>query len=373
MIVMLISMATGIGLQRRITEKITRFTGDMQVVPYLSAQSEQAYLPNADSIIRSMRGREDLLHIHRVSEKGGLLKTEDDFEGVTVKGVGSDFNWLNFSPYLKEGRHPAYSDEVYNDSILVSKLLMSRLKLELGDEVVVFFVRDAPKPPLMRRFVISGVFKTGMAEFDASFIIVHEKHLRKINKWEDGAAVRLELFTEKPGDAARRFAEWRDLLPLNADLRTSRESYPEIFQWLDLFDVNIYIILLVMVLVALVNSATALLTIILEKRKGIGLLKALGASESQLRRLFRLRSMYIVIAGMLWGNIIGIGLCLLQHFSGIIQLDPDVYYVDRVPIHLDPVLIIALNLGILLISYLAMNLPVRVIARMNPAESLKSF
>jgi lipoprotein-releasing system permease protein len=373
MVVMIISIATGTGLQKRITEKIISFTGDFQVVPYMSSDNSGEYLMNADSIARVLNSDKKIRHVHQITEKGGLLKTEDDFEGVTVKGVGSDFDWLNFSSYLQSGVLPHFKKDEFNDSILVSSTLMKRLELQEGQEVVVFFLRESPKPPLMRRFMIAGEFATGMAEFDGSFIIAHEKHIRKLNKWEEGSAARLEVFLYKSQNAESHSKDLRFSLPLNADLRLAREAYLDIFQWIDLFDVNIYLIIVVMIAVGLVNSVTALLTIILEKRRSIGLLKALGASEAQLRRLFRLRSMHIVGKGLMWGNLIGIGLCAFQIFTGIVRLDPEVYYVDKVPIDLNFWYILLLNIGVFLTSYLAMSLPVRVISRMQAAESLKAF
>jgi lipoprotein-releasing system permease protein len=373
MVVMIISIATGTGLQKKITEKIISFTGDAQIIPYVVSEYSGAYLPNADSIAGQLRGQDEIRHVQMVSEKGGLLKTEDDFEGITVKGVGNDFDWRHFQTYLRSGRAPHYSPDDYNDSILVSEFLMRRLKLQTGDEVVVFFLREAPQPPLMRQFLIAGTFATGMAEFDGNHIIAHEKHLRKLNKWEVGSAGRLEVFLHESPPSLEWEDQIRFALPLNANLRLARETYLDIFQWIDLFDVNIYLILIVMIVVGLVNSVTALLTIILEKRRSIGLMKALGASEAQLRKLFQLRSMVIVGKGMLWGNLMGIGLCLIQQFTGWLRLDPEVYYVDQVPIHLPWLMLLALNAGVLLISYLAMNLPVRVIARMQAADSLKAF
>jgi lipoprotein-releasing system permease protein len=372
MLVMIISIATGIGLQKRIGEKITEFTGDLQVVPYMESENGGGFLANADSIVDILQDNALVTHSQKVSEKGGLLKTAEDFEGVTVKAVGGNYNWAIIKQYLVEGSTPVYRDSVYNDSILISVSLKDRLELETGQEVVVFFLRQPPKPPLMRRFIVSGSFATGMEEFDGSYVIAHDKHILKINKWETGSAGKVEVSLGHDLNE-EEYVRLRNQLPLNADLLTAREAYLDIFQWIDLFDVNIYLILIVMIAVGLVNSVIALLTIILEKRRTIGLLKSLGATESQLRKLFRLRSLHIIGRGMLWGNILGIGLCLLQSYAGIISLDPEIYYVDKVPIHLEVWHIIALNAGVILFSYLAMNIPVSVISRMRPVDSLKSF
>lgn len=372
MLVMIISIATGIGLQKRIGEKITEFTGDLQVVPYMESDNSGSYLTNADSISKSLAANPIVQYSQKVTEKGGLLKTSEDFEGVTVKAVGQDYRWEIIDQYLVEGASPTYRDSVYNDSIMISVNLMDRLNLELGQEVVMFFLRQPPKPPLMRRFIVAGTFSTGMEEFDGNYVLAHDKHILKINKWELGSASRIEVQLTEELDE-KEFVKLRNMLPINADLQTAREAYLDIFQWIDLFDVNIYLILMVMIAVGLVNSVIALLTIILEKRRTIGLLKSLGASEAQLRKLFRLRSLHIVGRGMIWGNVLGIGLCLLQSYAGIVSLDPEVYYVDKVPIHLEVWHIILLNVGVILVSYVAMNLPVRVISRMKPVDSLKSF
>jgi lipoprotein-releasing system permease protein len=373
MVVMIISIATGLGLKQEISDKITRFTGDLQVVPYMSPSNNNSFLSSADSIAEVLSAHGSVERVQSVSEKGGLLKTEKDFEGVTIKGVGADFHWRDLEDHLIEGRIPSYGPSDYNDSVLISKELRDRMSLQAGQRVVVFFLRQAPKPPLMRKFIVGGVFSTGMLEFDGTYVFAHDKHLRKLNKWTRGSAGRLEIALKENADAGKAYDELRALLPMEAELLTARDAFLDIFQWIELFDVNIYLILIIMVMVGLVNSVIALLTIILEKKRSIGLLKSLGASERQLRKLFRLRSLHIVGKGMLWGNAIGLGFCLLQSLTGFIGLDPEVYYVDQVPIHLNVLHILLLNLGVLLISYLTMSLPVRVIARMHAVDSLRSF
>ena len=373
MVVMIVSIATGMGLQRRITEKITSFTGHLQIVPYIGPEDREKPLMSADSIRQVLLLDEDVAFVQGISEKGGILKTEEDFEGIMVKGVDSSFNWAGFLPYLSSGVLPNYLSEEYSDDVLISDFLLNRLQLKLGDTVAVFFIREASKPPLIRKFILCGSYSTGMETFDREYILADHKHLARILKWKDGDYGHLEVFLKPEAKLEELTDRWIAELPLDADTYTAQERYPDIYQWVGLFDVNIYFILLIMIVVGLVNTMTALITIILEKKKAIGLLKALGASNQQLRKLFRYRSIYILMQGLLWGNGIGLGLCVLQKHFEWIKLDPAIYYVSSVPIYLNFWIILLLNLAILLIGFLSMNLPVRIIGKMDPAEALRTF
>jgi len=373
MVVMIISIATGLGLQRRITEKITSFTGHLQIVPYIGPEDREKPLISADSIREVLMLDPDVAFVQGVSEKGGILKTEIDFEGVMVKGLDSSFNWGGFEQYLRSGVLPNYTGEDYNDAILISDYLLNRLQLKLGDTVAVFFIREASKPPLIRKFTLCGTYSTGMETFDKEYILADHKHLSRILKWQKGDYGHLEIFLKEDAKVLEVTDRWIAKLPLYADTYTARERYPDIYQWVGLFDVNIYFILLIMILVGMVNTMTALITIILEKKKAIGLLKALGASNQQLRELFRYRSIHILLQGLFWGNTIGIGLCLLQKHFEWIKLDPEIYYVSSVPIELNLWILLSLNLVIIAIGFLSMSLPVRIIGKMDPAEALRTF
>ena len=372
-VVMIVSIATGMGLQRKITEKITSFTGHLQIVPYIGPEDREKPLMSADSIRQVLLLDEDVAFVQCISEKGGILKTEEDFEGIMVKGVDSSFNWAGFLPYLSSGVLPNYSSEEFSDDVLISDFLLNRLQLKLGDTVAIFFIREASKPPLIRKFTLCGSYSTGMETFDREYILADHKHLARILKWNDGEYGHLEVFLKPDAKLEELTDRWIAQLPLYADTYTAQERYPDIYQWVGLFDVNIYFILLIMIIVGLVNTMTALITIILEKKKAIGLLKALGATNSQLRTLFRYRSIHILLLGLLWGNSIGLGLCLLQQQFGWIKLDPEVYYVSSVPIYLNSWILLGLNLAILLIGFMSMNLPVRIISKMDPAEALRTF
>lgn len=370
---MIVSIATGLGLQKRITEKVTSFTGHFQILPYPPDDNLENVLEDADSLLTFLRHQPGILHVQKISEKRALLKTENDFEGVVLKGIDSTFDWNSFDAFIRAGKRPNFNTADFNDSLVVSETLMQKLNLNLGDEVALFFVRDQGRPPLVRRLTVGGTFTTGMEIFDSQYIIGHHKHLQQIMKWPTNAAQRLEVFVRKPKDAEKLADYFTARLPMSADTWLAQNRFPEIFKWIELFDINIYLILIIMLAVGLVNTIVALLTLILESKRHIGLFKAIGASNAQLRSLYRYRSLYIMGYGLLWGNVLGLGFCILQSTTGFLKLDPEVYFVDKVPIAIEIWHIVALNALVVVSGYLSMNLPVRIISRIDPTESMKAF
>ncbi len=334
-IMMLISIATGVGLQNKIRDKVSAFNGDIIISNFdtnFSSDSQNPISKNQD-FYPKFTSVEGIKHIQATASKGGIIRTATDFEGVVVKGVGADYDWQYFEEFLVEGKLPDYSESL-NQEILISSYLANRLQLTLGDKINTFFLReDSSKPPRVRPFQIVGIYNSGFQEFDAQYLIADIRHIQRLNKWKEDQIGAFELFVDdfdeinKIGNAV--YEETGSFL----DSQTIRDKYYSIFEWLDLFDFNIALIIGIMILVAGINMITALLVLILERTQMIGILKALGSSDWSVRKVFHYNAMYLIIVGLFWGNLIGIGLLLAQKYFKLFPLDPSTYYVDQAPVY----------------------------------------
>ncbi len=364
-------MATGNGLRKEIRNKVIGFSGDIQILNYQpNATYEQVPASLSDSVKNLISDREEVSFIQAVGQKAGILKTEELFEGAILKGVDSHYNWSNMSQYLLEGSLISINDTAYNDSVVVSKTLADRLEVKLHDRVSMYFVRESPKPPLLRRFYISGIYRTDFEEIDNNYIIGDLKHIQRLNGWDSSQVVGFEIFL-KDENLLEKAADIRLLLPYELDAITARQLNEQLFQWLDLFDFNIITIIIIMIVVATINMSIALLILILERTQMVGILKALGSNNGSVRKIFLINAGYLILRGLFWGNLIGIGLCLLQQQYGLIKLDSSIYYVSEVSIDLNTGLILALNAGTLVICLICMILPSLLITRISPVKAIR--
>ena len=372
-ITMLISIATGLGLQKKIHEKVSAFNGDIIISNFdtnfsndsqNSISKTQDFYPNFTSV-------EGINHIQATASKGGIIRTATDFEGVVIKGVGPDYNWNFFSEFLEEGRIPNYNSTL-NEEILMSSYLMKRLHLKLGDKVNTYFLRqDSSKPPRSRGFVIVGVYNSGFLDFDDKFVIADIRHIQLLNKWTEDEVGSFELFVEDFDEIQAIGNEVYHETSSLLDSQTIHDKYYSIFKWLELFDFNIILIIGIMILVASINMITALLVLILERTQMIGILKALGSTDFTVRKIFIYNAMYLIVKGLFWGNLIGIGLLLIQKYFKLIKLDPSIYYVTEAPIFLDLGYIFALNFGTLLLCLLMLIIPSYIISKISPVKAIR--
>ncbi|KAA3619017.1 MAG: ABC transporter permease [Flavobacterium sp.] len=372
-IMMLISIATGVGLQKKIREKVSAFNGDIVITNFdtnfsndsqIPISKNQEFYPNFNLV-------EGISHIQITAMKGGVIRTENDFEGIVVKGVAEDYKWQNFEEYLVEGELPDFSGDL-NSDILISQYLANRLDLQLGDKVVTFFINaDSSKPPRSRGFDIVGIYNSGFQQFDEQYIIADIRHIQRLNRWEEDQIGAFELFVddfdeiENIGNAV--YIETASTL----DTQTIRQKYGSIFEWLDLFDFNIALIIGIMILVAGINMITALLVLILERTQMIGILKALGSNDWSVRKVFIYNAMYLIFLGLFFGNVIGIGLLLAQKYFKLFPLDPDTYYVTEAPVYLDLGYILLLNAGTFLLCLLMLLIPSWIITRISPVKAIR--
>ncbi len=370
MILMIIAVATGTGLQKEIQAKLIGFTGHIQISKFDINTSFENSPISIEQDFYPRFNLEGVSHIQKFATKVGILKGKQDFEGVVLKGISKDYNLSYLNKIMIAGNIPLYTDGL-NDSIIISKHIANLLKLNLGDTAEMFFMRAAPKPPRIRHFVVGGIYETGLDELDQSFIVGDFNHIKRLNRWKDNQAGGFEVFIDDFNKLDVISATIRDELPYDLMTETVRRKNEKIFQWLDLFDMNIYLIITIMLLVASLNMVMALLIVILERTTLIGILKTLGASNLSVRNIFLRQSISLIVKGLFWGNLIGIGLCLLQQYTGVLKLDQSVYYVTEVPVHLNFMFIIALNAGTFTVCLLAMLVPSMMISRIRPIKVLR--
>ena len=372
-VVMLFSVATGVGLQKKIKEKISGFNGDIQISSYDANNSKitispvtkhQDFFPDFGSV-------PNVRKVQVYATRGGIIRTATEFEGVILKGVDKDYDWNFFAEYLQEGSLPDYSGKLSNQ-VMISQKTSNRLSLAPQDEFYMFFVKNDPnKAPNARKFVVSGIFNSGFEEFDETFIIGDIRHIQRINQWSDDQVGGFELFLHDFNRLEESGFKVYETIDPTLNAYTIAEQYPAIFEWLSLFDTNIVVIIAVMILVAGINMITALLVLILERTQMVGILKALGNSNWSIRKIFLYNAAYLIGRGLFWGNLVGIGLLLTQKYFGLISLNPETYYVNKAPVHLSVFSLLSINLGTLVLCLLMLILPSIIVSKISPVKAIK--
>ena len=367
--VMIVAIAIVTGFKKEIREKVIGFGSHIQVSNYDENNSyETRPVLKNDSFIGRLSSLDGISHVEEFATKAGIIKTTTDIEGVVVKGIGSDYNWSYFKKRLIAGHIFTPSDTGKTNDVMISKLIADRLKLKVNDDLVTYFIQQ---PPRARKFRITGIYETGLEEFDSKYIFCDIAHIRQLNDWNNfqtgGYEVTVSNFDDldKTGDAVY------SSIPSDLNSRTIREMYPQIFDWLGLQDVNGVVIIVLMLIVSVMNMISALLIIILERVQMIGTLKSLGATNFSVQKIFLYESVILIGKGLLIGNIIGIGLCLLQYFTHFIQLDQQSYYISYIPIHLSLEYILVLNAGTLAVCVLMMMLPTIIVTKITPIRALR--
>jgi lipoprotein-releasing system permease protein len=374
--IMIISIAVVTGFKREISEKTIGFGSHIQITNYDSNRSyETKPISKNQDCIPKIRAIEGIRHIQVFALKPGIIKTDTDIQGVVLKGIGPDFDWSFFKRSLVEGNSFELSDTATTNSTLISKTLAKLLKLKVGDKFQMFFVQD---PPRLRVFTVSGIYDTKMSEFDKVFILGDIRHVRKLNDWKDDQISGFEILVNDFNriedlalqvDDISGFVFFDDGSKLK--VQTIVEKYPTIFDWLGLQDINAVILIVIMVFVAGINMVSGLLIIILERTKMIGVLKAMGAENPLIQRIFLIQSGFIVLRGLIFGNLIGLSICILQKEFSILKLDEASYYLSTVPIYLNAIHILLLNVGTYLVTIAMLLVPSMVISRISPEKTIK--
>ena len=369
---MIISVATGVGLQQKIREKIAAFNGHVIVSNFDDNQSQVTAEPFDSSTlpISQLKKNKYIAHVQPVITKGALIRTKTDVEGIIFKGVDASYQWKNLEEFLIAGKIPTYKEGDINE-VLISQFLANRLKLKVGNSFSTFFMKTQGKLPSVRKFKIAGIYNSGFQEFDSSYIIGNMQHLQRINKWQPNQFGAYEIFIDDFSKLDERSQEIYKTIPPTYNSVSISEKYFSIFEWLKLFDFNILVILIIMIAVATINMVVALLVLILERTQLIGMLKALGANNWSVRKIFLYNAAHLISRGLLWGNGIAILLLVIQKKFQIIKLNPESYYVSSVPIDINFFYIFLLNLGTILICLLILLIPSYLITKISPIKALK--
>ena len=368
--IMLISIAVVVGFKNQIKDKVVGFVSPIQIQVLNQNESIEETPFIYDSVLKSRLDLPFVKAVYPAANKAGIIKTENEIHGVVLKGVDKDYDWSYIQNNMVSGDAPTYIDGERSNDVVVSKIIADKMFLDVGDDVRLWFVGEDLKTR-GRRFSVKGIYETGLTECDERFIYCDINQIKRLNGWEDDFVGHLEiqLIDEMYVDEANDFIYYS--IPTSLVSYTARELYPQIFDWLDLQDMNVVIIIVLMLLVAGITIISMLLIIVLERTSTIGILKALGAKNSFIRRVFMQRSSRILLIGMLFGNIFGIGLCMIQKYTDIIRLSPESYYLSSVPIELNLDYILMLNVGTFVLWVLMMFIPTMVINNINPSKSIR--
>nr|WP_299070497.1 FtsX-like permease family protein [uncultured Allomuricauda sp.] len=374
-VMMLIAIATGVGLKHKIREKVAAFNGHIQISNFDNNTSEVSVKPVSieQDFYPEFKDVEGISHVQAVATKGGIIRTEDTFEGMLAKGVGKDYNWTVFEEYIVDGSLPDYMGKL-NDEVLISKLMANRLQLNVGDSFFSFFLKegDASKVPNNRRFKIVGIYDSGFEEFDATYVFVDIRHIQRMNKWASNEIGNFEVFLSDFNQLEEKSNEIYGKTISNLDTQNIKTKYFRIFEWIGLFDFNIALIIGIMIIVGGINMITALLVLILERTQMIGVLKALGSANWSIRKVFLYNAAYLITIGLLWGNAIGLGLLFLQNKYRLFKFpNPEEYYIEYIPVHIDLPMIVFLNLGVLVLCLLMLLVPSYIITKITPVKAIK--
>jgi lipoprotein-releasing system permease protein len=374
--VMIVAVATVTGFKNEIRRKIIGFGSHIQIVNYDANSSfetepisrEQAFLPLLGSI-------EGVRHIQVFATKPGIIKTRTDIQGAIVKGVGSDFDWNFFADNLIEGSLFTVKDSSRTDEVLISKYMSDLLQLKPGDRFAMYFIDDQPRG---RTFKVAGIYRTSLMEFDKQFILADIGHLQSLNNWDSTQVSGFEILINDYSELDHITNQIFKIsgVAFNEDgsklrIINIRDRYPQIFDWLGLIDKNVWVLLGLMLVVSIFNMISGLLIIILDRTSMIGILKALGMNNQGIRQIFLYQSFYLMLKGLFWGNITGIGICLLQYYLKLLKLNPESYFLEYVPINFNILYLVLLNVGTLLITLITLTLPSMIIARINPARTIR--
>lgn len=393
--VMIATNALVAGFKKQISSKIFGFWGHIHITDTDISTSlleaypikiNQSFYPHLDTVkkVRFIENQSFLgfewqketqthggvSHVQVFAVKPGIIKSKSQIEGILLKGIGKDFNWKFMRQYLQEGDTLTLSGATASSQILISRQTADRLRLGVGDDFIVHFVQGGNQ--LKRRFEIAGIYKTGLEEYDKVFALIDIRQIQRLLGWQPDEVGGFEVFIDDISDL-QPITEYiyTEQLPNNLYAETIREKLPEIFEWLDLQDINEIVILSLMIIVAIINMITALLILILERTNMIGTLKALGSSNWNIRRIFLYYAGYIVIVGLFWGNLMGIGLCVLQDQFELIKLSEENYYLSVAPIEIQFWNVLLINIGTLVVTLLFLIVPSYLVTRISPVKAIR--
>jgi len=374
--VMLIAVSIVVGFKQEVSNQVIGFGSHIQVANYGSSNNyETEPIAPSDSTLNVLRSVSHVLHVQEVATKPGIVKTDNDFHGVVLKGVNKSFDWDFFKRNLIAGDTLVYNDSVLTNDVLISQAIANLLQLHVGDKFFTYFIAE---PVRVRKFRVRGIYQTTFADYDNLFIVTDIRHIQTLNHWDSNQVSQLEILVddfskvdEVENHIFQSISNRYDAEGVFYQSRTIKELVPRVFEWLDMLDINAWVILMLMLLVAGFNMISGLLILILERTNTIGILKAMGAYNWSIRKIFLYQSLFLIGKGMFWGNLVGVLLILLQYFTHVIPLEASMYYVSYVPVSLNLGYWILLNIGTIIMSLAMLILPSYLITRIMPASAIQ--
>lgn len=371
-VMMIISVSSSVGLQKTIETKISSFFGHISISNFENNTSFSSISPISLSLdYKKLHNNSEIIHVQNVAYKSGLIVNKNSFEGVVFKGISSDFNWSSFSKYIRKGKILTINETVSNQ-VIISEYLSKKLSLDLNDKFkATFFKPNSSSIPNERIFEVSGIFSSGLIEFDETYFIGDIKHIQKMNKWNSNQFGNVEIFLKNYSQLEKVSNQLYKKTSAEINVLSIVNRFPEIFNWMALFDINVLLIIIIMILVGGINMITALLVTVLEKTSIIGVLKTLGSSNKSMRTIFLINGAYLISLGLVIGNFIALGLIFIQNYTGFVKLDPDTYYVSELPFDFNLMTLLILNISVLLFCFTMLIIPSFIISKISPSESIK--
>lgn len=372
--VMILATALVNGFQQVIQQKIFSFWGHIHITQYqpnAGPLTEQIPFQADTAMVARLRNINGINTVNAYATKSAIIKAEKDIEGVIFKGVDRNYNWRNLQQFIQEGRSLKYADSSYAPEVLISATLAKELRVKLHDPLIVYFIQGVGQPPRARKLTIAGIYKTGIEDYDKTYIIGDLELVRKLNNWDPGDIGGYEIFINNYKQMNNVSLAADEVMPDKLFLRTIKEIYPNVFDWLQLQNQNELIILVIMTIVAVINMITAILILILERTNMIGIVKALGMRDGHIQEIFIYQAGYIVLAGLLLGDVMGIGIAVLQQQTGFFKLPEESYYMSVAAISLHWWEVALINVATFVICLLVLIIPSMVIKRITPVKAIQ--
>lgn len=357
------------GFKETIKNKVFNFKGHLEVTKYNfgNAVDEQAVSTNSD-FTHFYKDIDYIDHIQSFAHKAGLLKTKEEVQGVIFKGVGRDFDTTRFGSNIVAGRLFGFKDSTYSQEVIISKKISRTLRLNVDDDVFISFVQN---PPRTRKLHITGIYETGLEEFDKQLIIGDIGLVQRMNNWADTLVGGYEVFIKDPDRMTEAEEDLFDIIDMNLFVDKISDKYVQLFDWLNLLNQNVAVFLGLLLVVSVINMISILLILIMERTNMVGVLQALGSPRKQIKKIFIYNGMLLIAKGLLWGNVVALSVAFIQDKFKVIPLDPENYYMYFVPIHWDFIMLITLNILTFLVVSLALGIPTLVVSRIKPIAAIK--
>lgn len=373
MAIMLIAVSIASGFQEKIRDKMAGFKGHIQITNYDNNNSDVSTVPidKNQEFYPEFKGIDGIKNVQVYANKGGIIRTPKSFEGIILKGVGKDYDFTFFKEYLKKGRLPNFN-QPRNREILISESIANGLHIQIGDTIQTLFSAENTRNKFKtRKPVVVGIYNTGFEQYDKSMIIGDIREVIRLNGWKENQVGGFEVLINNFNEIKEKGNEIYSAIGATLNSNTIIDNFPSIFEWINLFDNNVWFIIAIMILIAGINMITALLVLILERVQMVGILKALGSLNNSIRKIFLYNAGYLILKGLFWGNLIGISLLLIQKYGNVITLNPETYHVTSVPVSINVLSILLLNIGTLILCFLMLIIPSMIITKIKPSKSIK--